>query len=50
MEQRRSAYPQDSWLAIQGQMETLEVDGARRVAIAPTSLASIPEPKDPYQY
>lgn len=50
LDQPRSVYPQDSWLAVEGKMTTLELDGIRKVAIAPTSISSIPQPDDPYEY
>lgn len=46
----RSAYPQDGWFVVKGNMATVEIGGARRVAIAPTDISSIPEPSDPYEY
>jgi len=46
----RNAYKPDSWLEIEGQMITETLDGKRQLAIAATSLKSISEPKNPYDY
>ena len=46
----RSAYPQDDWFVVEGTIVTIELDGVRRVAIAPADLSPIPEPDDPYEY
>lgn len=50
LEQPRSTYPQDGWFVVKGEMATIELDGIRRLAIAPTEISSIPEPNDPYEY
>ncbi|MGB3296351.1 MAG: TIGR03943 family protein [Phormidesmis sp.] len=50
LEKPRSAYPQDGWFVVKGEMATVEIGGTRRLAIAPTEIASIPEPDDPYEY
>lgn len=46
----RQAYPPDTWLEIEGQMITAELQGKRQLAIQAQSLKPISEPKDPYQY
>jgi putative membrane protein len=57
----RDAYPQDTWLEVEGKMiaENLTIDRTntieestqqRQLAIAATSLKKIPTPKDPYTY
>ncbi|MGD1899963.1 MAG: TIGR03943 family protein [Phormidesmis sp.] len=43
-------YPVDSWLAVTGTMVTDTLDGRRQVAIAPTEIRTIEEPKNPYEY
>lgn len=46
----REPYPVDSWLEVQGEMMTQTFEGRRQLAIAPTQVKSIPEPKNPYEY
>lgn len=46
----RESYPVDSWLDISGEMFTETLDGRRQVAIAPTEMTAIAEPKNPYEY
>lgn len=46
----RKAYPVDSWLDISGEMVTETLGRQRQVAIAPTTLTTIDEPKNPYEY
>lgn len=43
-------YPADSWLAVTGNMVTDTLDDRRQVAIAPTEIRTIEEPKNPYEY
>lgn len=43
-------YPVDSWLKITGKMTTKTLDDRRQVAIAPTQITPIEEPKNPYEY
>ncbi|PSN17771.1 TIGR03943 family protein, partial [filamentous cyanobacterium CCP5] len=50
LEGSRADYPQDQWLQIEGRMASVELNGARRVAIMPESLTEIPKPDDPYEY
>jgi uncharacterized repeat protein (TIGR03943 family) len=50
LSEKRSAYPVDSWVQVQGQMASSTVDGRRQLAIAPTSLEKIKPPKNPYEY
>lgn len=46
----RSAYPQDTWLEVEGQMIAETLAGKRQLTIQATSLKPIPEPKNPYDY
>jgi len=48
--QSRDAYKPDSWLEIQGHMQTENLAGRRQLTIQSTSLQPIPEPKNPYDY
>lgn len=48
--QSRKAYPPDTWLEIEGQMITTDLEGKRQLTIQASSLKPIPEPKDPYEY
>lgn len=43
-------YPVDSWLEINGQITTKTLDGRRQVAIAPTTITPVEEPRNPYEY
>ncbi|MGB3790838.1 MAG: TIGR03943 family protein [Phormidesmis sp.] len=43
-------YPVDSWLSVTGNMQTETIDGRRQIAIAPTTIRTIEEPKNPYEY
>ncbi len=46
----RKSYSPDSWLEIEGQMLTETLDNKRQLTLQATSLKSIPEPKNPYNY
>lgn len=48
--QSRGDYPVDSWLEIEGEMVTETLDGRRQLAIAPSVLTAVAEPKNPYEY
>ena len=48
--QNREAYAPDTWLEIEGQMITAELEGKRQLTIQAKSLKPIPEPKNPYEY
>lgn len=48
--QERSDYPVDSWLRVTGEMTSETLDGRRQLAIAPTNIQQIAEPKNPYEY
>lgn len=48
--QSRQAYPTNTWLEIEGQMITLELEGKRELAIQAKFIKPIPEPKNPYEY
>jgi len=48
--QARADYPVDSWLEIRGAMMSKTLDGRRQLAIAPTDILEIEEPKNPYEY
>ena len=43
-------YPVDSWLSVTGQIQTEILDGRRQIAIAPTAIRTIEEPRNPYEY
>jgi uncharacterized repeat protein (TIGR03943 family) len=45
----RSAYPQDSWLQVQGKMVVETLAGKRQLVIAATELQPTNAPKNPYQ-
>jgi uncharacterized repeat protein (TIGR03943 family) len=50
-EENRQAYPPDTWLEIQGQMITENLQGKRQLTIEVGSPPKkIPEPKNPYEY
>lgn len=49
-EGKRTLYPIDGWLEIEGNMITEEIDGKRKLVIAPAIIKPIPEPKNPYDY
>ena len=44
------SYPADSWVAVTGNIATETLDGRRQVAIVPTDIRRIEEPKNPYEY
>lgn len=46
----KDAYPVNSWLQVSGEMVTETIDGRRQVAIAPTDIRPIEEPRNPYEY
>ena len=46
----RGDYPVDSWLEVEGEMTTEELDGRRQLVILPTAVTPIEEPKNPYEY
>lgn len=46
----RELYPVDGWLKITGKMTTRTLDDRRQVAIIPTQITPIEEPKNPYEY
>lgn len=48
--QSRKAYSPDTWLEIEGQMITANLEGKRQLTIQAKSLKPIPEPKNPYEY
>ncbi len=48
--QSRTAFPPDSWLEIEGEASSEELQGKRKLTIQADSLKSIPEPKNPYDY
>lgn len=43
-------YSQDSWLEVEGEMITQEVQNKRQLTIQASSLKPIPEPQNPYEY
>lgn len=46
----RQAYAPDSWLQVEGKIVTATIDGRRQLTIEPTTIESIPEPRNPYEY
>lgn len=46
----RADFPQDSWIAVQGEMISESLDGQRRVVIQPQEVIDVPEPKNPYEF
>ena len=48
--QPRSAYPEDQWFRVKGEMQTETLNDRRQLVIQANSLESIPEPKNPYDY
>jgi len=46
----RDAYPPDTWLEIEGQMITENLNGKRQLTIDASSIQKIPEPDNPYYY
>ncbi|NEU71803.1 TIGR03943 family protein [Hassallia byssoidea VB512170] len=46
----RQAYPPDTWLEIEGEMMTAELEGKRELTIQAKSIKPIPAPKNPYEY
>lgn len=50
LETSRDRYPQDTWLAVQGEMITEEFSGKRQLTIQPSSIEEIPVPANPYHY
>lgn len=43
-------YPVDSWLSVTGKVATETLDGRRQIAIVPTEIETIEEPRNPYEY
>lgn len=48
--QNRQAYPQDTWLEVEGQMITQNLQNKRQLTIQASNLRPIQEPKNPYEY
>lgn len=48
--QNRQAYPQDSWLEVEGEMITQDLQNKRQLTIKASSLKPIQEPQNPYEY
>jgi uncharacterized repeat protein (TIGR03943 family) len=46
----RSAYPADQWFRVEGTMATETLNDQRQLVIQASSLTSIPEPENPYDY
>lgn len=46
----RQEYKPDSWLEVEGIMETASLSGKRQLTINASSLKNIPQPKNPYSY
>ena len=48
--QSRADYPVDSWIAVEGEMTTETLESRRQLAIRPSALTAVEEPKNPYEY
>jgi uncharacterized repeat protein (TIGR03943 family) len=46
----RSAYPPDTWLRVEGEMNTETLNNKRQLVIQAKSLTNIPAPATPYDY
>lgn len=46
----RDRYPPDTWLEIQGEMITAELNGKRQLTIKSNSITEIPQPANPYNF
>lgn len=46
----RSTYPSDSWIQVIGTMTTETLDQQRRLTIAATTLETVEEPSNPYEF
>ena len=45
---KRSDYPVDGWIRIQGTMSTATINDQRKAVIRPQQIEAIPEPENPY--
>lgn len=43
-------YPEDTWLAINGTLELVKVNGRQQLVVMPTSAQEIEDPDKPYEY
>ncbi|MGK7888839.1 MAG: TIGR03943 family protein [Leptolyngbyaceae cyanobacterium] len=50
IEGRRADYPADGWFQVKGEMATQTINGDRHLTIMASSLESIPQPRNPYDY
>ncbi len=50
LSQSRKVYPSDTWLEIEGQMITTDLEGKRQLTIQEKSIKLIPAPQNPYEY
>ncbi|PSB33832.1 TIGR03943 family putative permease subunit [Chlorogloea sp. CCALA 695] len=48
--QNRQTYPQDSWLEVEGEMITQDLQNKRQLTIQASNLRPIQEPQNPYEY
>ncbi|MBW4654632.1 MAG: TIGR03943 family protein [Kaiparowitsia implicata GSE-PSE-MK54-09C] len=48
--ERRAAYPPDTWLRVEGQMVTEDLNGLRQLVVDADELIAIDEPANPYDY
>ena len=48
--QNRQVYPQDTWLEVEGEMITQNLQNKRQLTIQASNLRPIQEPKNPYEY
>ncbi len=44
------AYPSDSWLEVQGEMQPDNLNNRRQLVLVPKSIKTIPTPSDPYNF
>lgn len=50
LSQDRSAYPQDQWYRVEGEMITETLNDQRQLVILANQLTAIDEPENPYEY
>ncbi len=48
--QNRQVYPQDTWLEVEGEMITQDLQNKRQLTIQASSLRPIQQPQNPYEY
>ncbi|ELR99156.1 TIGR03943 family protein [Gloeocapsa sp. PCC 73106] len=50
LNQTRANYPPDTWIAVEGKMNSEQLSGDRKLVINANSITAIPTPTDPYAY